>query len=149
MLQVLLEAAVTNEDKRYIKKLNSISVPPDVFGVAAKAVNAMTDSTRSHLEDRVVSVSQALERSGIDPLCKDHPISVIMFRVTALSHVFHQMSEQEFAALNEGGEAMDERVIAAAVSEPLIGVVLDGSRQLTFDLNSFRKALMHDGGLAA
>ena len=149
MLQVLgLGIAVTNRDKRYIKKLNGIPIPPEVFSVAAEAVKAITDASRPCFDDRISSVVQAFKLLGIDPCSKEHPMDAIMFRVDALGYVFHQMSEQEFASLNDGDEAMYKRVIAAAVSEPLIQVVQDGMRYLTFDLGSFRKALKREGGLA-
>lgn len=150
MLQVLgLETAVTNADKRYIKKLNGISVPPEVFSVAAEALKATMVKGDTSYESRTISIFQAVRQLEIDNFSNALSFHALTCRVEALNHIFHGMSEQEFASLNDDYDAMYDRIVAAAVSEPLIPVVQDGLLRITFDLSSFRKALMREGGLVA
>ena len=133
--------AVTKEDRRYFKQLSKTLVPPELFGIAANAINAMRDADGLHQEDGVSHIIQAFKQAGIDPLAERYLLETIVFRIEALQRTFEQMSKQEMFDINNGGEAMDERIIAAGASEPLIPFVQDGFHDVVFDLDGFRKAL--------
>jgi len=138
---VTVTAFLTAEQRRSLKELNEVDVPPELFSTALDAAYAMRKKDFQVRDRRAIHMTKALHKRGVDLTGSGNLVPAILFRVEAFARTLELMSLQEVKRLGKDGVAATWRLMVAGATEPIISLVEEGGCSPAFDLDSFRVAL--------